>query len=185
MFLGSTAVLPAYSVSRGHRYRACRSNLLSRPKPLFRMNARNIHRPLEIDVDGRKVTLPKGARCFFSMYWIHHSEINFPRPDEYLPERWVTRLANGDYAARTDSSETIGEVSAPIGDRESNIAFSSGSRNCVGQAFAMRMVPAVLATLLRSFTFRVADPKYSIRLERYGVSQVPIGGIPIIATPRS
>jgi cytochrome P450 len=47
--------------------------------------ARTLHKPLQLEMDGKTIHLPTGTRCFFSLYWIHHSAINFPNPDEYLP----------------------------------------------------------------------------------------------------
>ena len=175
--------------------------------------ARSLEKALEIQVDGKYVVLPAGARCVFSLYWIHHSgncarrfkmsnvlylqivfdtrptnsyrstifcsetEINFPRPDEFLPERWVQRASNGTWQRRTTENDLGGPV--PVGDPAAIVAFSSGARNCVGQPLGEQMVVTLSAVLLRRFHFEPEMDSYEIQLERCGASQVPSGGIPV------
>jgi cytochrome P450 len=158
--------------------------------PPTTVTARNLDRPLEIAVDGKQTTLlPTGTRVIFSMYWMNHSEINFKRPNEYLPQRWVQKREDGTWEDRptTQASETDvtdDHNTVPPGDRSNVISFSSGSRNCVGQPLAMRMIPTILATFLRSFEFELADPNYELQLERYGAGNAPAGGIPIVVRLR-
>lgn len=147
-----------------------------RCNPPTTATARNLDRPMVLDMDGKKRHLPKGSRVIFSLYWIHHSERNFPRPNEYLPERWAQK-EQGRWVQRTAENDSGGDV--PMGNRNSMLSFSSGARNCVGQPLAMRMIPTLLAVLLRSFEFELVDPSYELTLQRFGASLMPIGGIPI------
>jgi cytochrome P450 len=142
--------------------------------------ARSLHKPLEFQLDGKTVVLPEGTRCLFSLYWIHHSKINFPWPDEYLPERWAQRGSDGKWEEWTTDND-LGQA-VPIGVRTAHFAFSAGARNCVGHTLAVRMVPTIAAVLLRTFEFRLTDQRLAnsdLKLERCGTSQVPTGGIPI------
>jgi hypothetical protein len=47
------------------------------------------------------------------------------------------------------------------------------------------MIPTLVAVLLRSFEFELTDRAYTLKLERYGGSQVPVGGIPLIIRRRN
>jgi len=144
--------------------------------PPTTITARNLDRSMDLEFDGKKVKLPKGTRVVFSLYWIHHSEMNFPNPDEYLPERWVQRQDDG-WVERTPEND-LGE-GIPVGKRSNMLAFSAGARNCVGFPFALRMIPTIAAALARTFEFELSDPDYKMQLERFGGSAVPNGGIPI------
>jgi cytochrome P450 len=141
--------------------------------PPATITARNLERKLVLDMDGKKIIIPKGSRLAFSIYWIHRSERNFPRPDEYLPERWVQK-EQGEWVQRTAENDS-GEGVA-VGRRSSMLSFSAGARNCVDQPLALGMIPTLVAVLLRSFEFELTDRAYTLRLERYGGSQVPVGG---------
>jgi cytochrome P450 len=150
--------------------------------PPATITARNLERKLVLDMDGKKIIIPKGSRLAFSIYWIHRSERNFPRPDEYLPERWVQK-EQGEWVQRTAENDS-GEGVA-VGRRSSMLSFSAGARNCVGQPLALGMIPTLVAVLLRSFEFELTDRAYTLKLERYGGSQVPVGGIPLIIRRRN
>ena len=94
----------------------------------------------------------------------------------------MKRNSAGEWRKRVKGEQDVDDDACGVsmGDRSANIAFSAGARNCVGQALAMRMVPMILATVLRSFEFCLCNPDYRLRLERYGASQVPKGGIPMV-----
>jgi cytochrome P450 len=129
--------------------------------PPTTITARNLDRKLVLDMDGKQRVIPKGSRVAFSIYWINRSERNFPRPDEYLPERWVQK-EQGEWVQRTSKNDS-GEGVA-VGRRSFMLSFSAGARNCVGQPLALRMIPTLLAVLLRSFEFELADPAYELKL---------------------
>jgi cytochrome P450 len=130
--------------------------------PPTTITARNLDRKLVLDMDGKQRVIPKGSRVAFSIYWINRSERNFVRPDEYLPERWVQKEEQDKWVQRTSKNDS-GEGVA-VGRRSSMLSFSAGARNCVGQPLAQRMIPTLLAVLLRSFEFELADPAYKLKL---------------------
>ena len=152
--------------------------------PPLTIAARSLHKELDVTINGKTVQLPAGSRCMFSLYWIHRCEVNFARPNEYRPERWAQKRDNGQWEERTTDND-LGQV-IPIGNAAAHIAFSVGARDCVGRSLATRMVPTMAAALLRRFRVELppGQEEREITFERYGASQVPIGGIPIILKVR-
>ncbi|XP_054434647.1 cytochrome P450 4F3-like isoform X2 [Pteronotus mesoamericanus] len=107
--------------------------------PPVTMIARRCTRDITLP-DGR--VIPKGVICAISIFGTHHNPSVWPDPEVYNPFRF--------------DPET-----APKRSPLAFIPFSAGPRNCIGQAFAMAEMKAVLAlTLLR---FRVlpdqAEPR--------------------------
>ncbi|PQE07514.1 hypothetical protein CJF30_00007251 [Rutstroemia sp. NJR-2017a BBW] len=57
----------------------------------------------------------------------------WPDAESYIPERW------------------LGEYKGVVADRKAFMPFSTGSRNCIGQQFALRELRLILATMIRRF----------------------------------
>ncbi|CAG7729871.1 unnamed protein product [Allacma fusca] len=76
--------------------------------------------------------IPKEALIVLNAYSAHRDPDNFPQPEEYRPERFSLEntLKRHPYAY---------------------IPFSAGSRNCIGQKFAMAEVKTILANIFRNF----------------------------------
>ncbi|GME44406.1 putative benzoate 4-monooxygenase cytochrome p450 [Neofusicoccum parvum] len=70
---------------------------------------------------------------------------NFPRPNEFLPERWSSRP---ELARR----------------REAFIPFSTGPFACVGKPLAMMELRLAVATVVRKYEITLADEVESVRL---------------------
>lgn len=162
--------------------------------------------------NSQTITLNTGTRIVCSIYWIHRTEKNFPKPNEYLPQRWVqlktrqnedsndknetttttttttTTIGNNisDWEERTKENDLYVNDSnmIPVGNRSLHLAFSAGGRNCVGQALGCRMVSTIVTILVRSFYMELQDPNYEITLTRYGANAAPVGGIPMKFSPR-
>ncbi|KAF4539586.1 Benzoate 4-monooxygenase cytochrome p450 protein [Lasiodiplodia theobromae] len=76
----------------------------------------------------------------------YHSERNFHRPNEFLPERWLP-------AARTDPASPF------FNDRrEVHKPFSFGPRDCIGRNLAYHEMRLILAKLLWNFDMELAEP---------------------------
>ena len=146
--------------------------------PPATVTARNLVRPFEFTLDGKTVTLKENTRILCSFYWINRCEQNFPRPNEFLPTRWVQEKCCGIWEARSTKNEIGGDDVERV-KTSFNLSFSTGARNCVGRSLAMRMAPTILATLLRGARFELADENYEIELERCGGNAVAIGGVPL------
>jgi cytochrome P450 len=80
---------------------------------------------------------------------IHHSPIIYPEPQAFIPERWLSHSAELPYLP-----------SLPPGIPQANpkylMAFSKGTRHCLGQPLAYAELYMTLANVLRTF----------VRLER-------------------
>lgn len=97
-----------------------------------------IERDLDEDVliDGKLV--PAGTSVMINLYNLHHNPEIWDNPSTFDPQRFSQ-----------ERSELL--------DSFAFIPFSAGSRNCIGQAFAMEELKIVIARTLRRFTLTVAE----------------------------
>jgi cytochrome P450 len=84
------------------------------------------------DLEFMGSTIPAGRRLMVSIYATHHDPNHWHEPDKFDPARFAP-----------------GNRPVPY----SYIPFGGGPRNCIGSAFAMYEVKAVLARLLQRFQF--------------------------------
>ncbi|TXS52496.1 cytochrome P450 [Streptomyces sp. uw30] len=82
----------------------------------------------ETDLAGHR--LPRGATVLYSPYLLHHDPASFPDPDRFLPDRWRPEQA----------------VTVPPG---AMIPFAAGTRNCIGETFAMAEATVAVAFIAR------------------------------------
>ncbi|KAK8093445.1 cytochrome P450 [Apiospora hydei] len=94
------------------------------------------HRGVGDTVDG--VFVPEGTRVFCAKYVAHRSALNFARPHDFVPERWL----QGKPAEFADDNRH--GVFQP---------FSFGPRNCIGMNLAKAEMHLILAKLLWHFDF--------------------------------
>ena len=92
----------------------------------------NILREAGEDTDVCGHTIPKGVLVGISMYSIHHHPDIWENPEDYDPLRF-----------RPDAVDRR--------DPYAFLAFSAGSRNCIGQNFAINEMKVVIATLMQRF----------------------------------
>merc|ERR1719491_1616991 len=113
---------------------------------------------------GRVATVIRGMDMFISLYNLHHDERFWPQPDEFLPERWLTKYANPDVPewAGYDPAKWIDtnllyptQVSADF----AYLPFGGGARKCVGDEFATLEATVTLAMVLRRFDFEFDSSK--------------------------
>ncbi|CAN7940459.1 unnamed protein product, partial [Ixodes hexagonus] len=97
----------------------------------------------DIELDG--VVIPKGVTCWISIFMMHRNEKYFHKPEEYIPERFLTE----EFTSRHPFCY---------------IPFSAGSKNCIGQRFAMREGKVILAKILRSHTFEATRPLDKLKI---------------------
>jgi len=151
---------------------------------------RSIPEHQSIDINGIKVQGP--ATLHIPIWVIHRDENNFPRPTEFLPERWVRKIASSKWwterSTDVDSEELFAgvgkhEPSVPSANRKAFFAFSAGARSCVGSKFAYQEAIIVLAILIKELKFEV-DQSYVCTPVRVGLTQAPKDGIPMTITPR-
>lgn len=101
---------------------------------------------VEIDVDGFKVTIPKGMGVVIPFHAIHHDPENFPNPSQFNPDRFMP-----------ENKHLIKPCTF--------IPFGSGPRYCLASRFALIEVRLALAHLVRKFRFVKSEgtiwpPKY-------------------------
>jgi cytochrome P450 len=91
-------------------------------------------------VDGHEI--PAGTVVGVAAYAAHHNETYFPKPFEYIPERWI---------ASGESSHTAGFTISPQAVEAAKSAFhpfSSGPRGCVGKNMAyMELFTAIASAI--------------------------------------
>lgn len=155
--------------------------------PPATMTSRCLEKPMKLQ---EGVTLPGGTRVFLPIYWIHRDPKNFPNPEKFAPERWVTRSANGKWMERPEvddenirAGEKPNESGIPSAKRDAFLAFSAGARSCVGRRFAMQETTVVLAACVRNLKWEVMDG-YVVEHRRNGLTHAPRNGMPLITRKR-
>ncbi|XP_069680192.1 cytochrome P450 4C1-like isoform X1 [Periplaneta americana] len=104
-----------------------------------------IGRQLESDIEIGGFVIPAGMAIDINIHAIHMNPNNFPNPskfdpDNFLPERVMKRH--------------------PF----AYIAFSAGSRNCIGQKFAMLELKGMLSYVLRNYKVISLDRREDVRM---------------------
>ncbi|KAF9160161.1 hypothetical protein DFQ26_005811 [Actinomortierella ambigua] len=88
--------------------------------------------PEDREMLGHKI--PKGTICLAQIRQLHSDPLFFPKPDEFIPERWIP-------------SES---PFPPIQDF-TFYPFSAGTRNCVGKNFAMMELRLILSAIVSTY----------------------------------
>ncbi|KAH8699884.1 cytochrome P450 4F8 [Ilyonectria robusta] len=101
----------------------------------------------EVVIPTTKVSVPKGAVVSISPYSTHHDPANFPNPEEWDPERWIT--GSGDLVLIDNRSEAGVKF----------LPFGAGCHRCVGEKMASIMVSKTLASLLKDYDVEWANPE--------------------------
>lgn len=114
-----------------------------------------------ITVDGRFI--PEGTVVGVPAYAIHRNPEYFPQPDTFYPERWMAVDASESESSPLPGvGRTLESISLA---RQAFVAFSQGSRGCIGRQLAYYELHTTLALLLHRF---------DVRLARDSISQEPI-----------
>ncbi|KAH7727009.1 CYP31B1 protein [Aphelenchoides avenae] len=79
--------------------------------------------------------IPDGTQMIINAYLIHRDPRHWPDPELFIPERFLTNNATGRHAYAF-------------------VPFSAGSRNCIGQRFAMMEEKTMLVWLLKALSRR-------------------------------
>lgn len=90
----------------------------------------------EIEVDGRKI--PKGVWVAIVIYFLHHNPNVWPNPDVFDPLRFEPSNAKNR-------------------DPYAYLAFSAGSRNCIGQNFAINEEKVVVASVVNRYCLSIVE----------------------------
>uniref|UniRef100_A0A182LYU9 Cytochrome P450 n=1 Tax=Anopheles culicifacies TaxID=139723 RepID=A0A182LYU9_9DIPT len=113
-------------------------------------------RHIDHDTTQGGIRLQKGSTIVFGAYMMHHNPEYFPDPEHFRPERF-------------EDSETKRNPFAYI-------PFSAGSRNCIGQKFALNELKTVLAKVLRQCKVVLPDPNFELKMKMELVLK-PVNGM--------
>lgn len=116
-----------------------------------------IGRILSEDITFDQYTVPAGCTVLMSIVSLHRDERAFPDPEKFDPDRFLPE-------------NTIGRHPYAY------IPFSAGSRNCIGQKFAIYEEKAVLSELLRSYRFRTVGKREDVE-QVFELTLRPLNGI--------
>lgn len=89
---------------------------------------------VEIEVDGLKLTIPKGMGVIIPFHAIHHDPDNFEDPEKFDPERFMP-----------ENKHNIKSCAF--------IPFGSGPRWCLASRFAIMEMKLAIASLINKFKF--------------------------------
>ncbi|XP_005113028.2 leukotriene-B4 omega-hydroxylase 3 [Aplysia californica] len=114
----------------------------------------------DVSVDGH--TIPKGTVVTLYLWVLHHNSAVWEEPFEFRPERF-----DPDNVKAMDPFQFL--------------PFSAGSRNCIGQHFAMNEMKVVIAKTIKNFTLTF-DPSHKVE-HQPSVSMKAVGGIYVHVKP--
>ncbi|XP_046636792.1 cytochrome P450 4C1-like isoform X1 [Daphnia pulicaria] len=123
-----------------------------------------ISRYISEDFELGGYNIPKASFVSLQIYALHRNEEFFPEPEVFNPERFQTNEAIGRHAFAF-------------------VPFSAGSRNCIGQRFAMFEEKVLTSTLLRRFQFSYDLDKLGPRKGIADLVLKPMGGMPLQIVP--
>ena len=129
-----------------------------RSRPVIPLIGRRVTVPWQL---GEKA-VPAGSAIAISILLLHHREDLYPRPFDFLPERWLNNKP-GTYEW---------------------IPFGGGIRRCLGAALAMAEQRVVLETMARRLDLEAEGPGPEHALHR-NVTMIPAGGARVLLRSRS
>ncbi|KAL0099282.1 hypothetical protein PUN28_020094 [Cardiocondyla obscurior] len=94
-----------------------------------------LSRYLPVDAIIDNYFVPKGDLILLSLYSSGRDKNNFPRPNDFWPERWI-RTEDGYQGVK---------------DARASIPFAAGLRNCVGRRLAETQLSLTLAQIIKNF----------------------------------
>ncbi|HEX5928149.1 MAG TPA: cytochrome P450 [Solirubrobacterales bacterium] len=128
-----------------------------RSRPVIPMIGRRVQVPWQLGEYG----VPPETPVAMSILLVHHREDLYPRPFDFLPERWLGRKP-GTYAW---------------------IPFGGGIRRCLGAALAMAEQRVVLEAMARRLDLEAENPAPERALHR-NVTMIPARGARVVVRSR-
>ncbi|KAF7279573.1 hypothetical protein GWI33_007035 [Rhynchophorus ferrugineus] len=102
-----------------------------------------IGRKLTKDLEFKGTLYPKDLNIFLIIYYVQLTSEYFEEPEKFNPDRFASYDKKMPYAYTP---------------------FSAGSRNCIGQKFAMLEMTSVLSKIVRNFELLPAIPSHKLSL---------------------
>ncbi|KAL3157249.1 hypothetical protein ABBQ38_001484 [Trebouxia sp. C0009 RCD-2024] len=143
-------------------------------------------REVEQDMMIKGYRIPKGTVLMFPPHAMQLSPCNFSHPSKFWPDRWTSGVLED-----WDPKGSAYPDATPAGNRRNLSAswnpFSTGPRNCIGQALALAELRTVLAVLLANFFFELPKgmqrEKFIEEEEVWWVTLQTKHGVPLKVTP--
>ncbi|GFY64202.1 cytochrome P450 4c3, partial [Trichonephila inaurata madagascariensis] len=88
-------------------------------------------------------SVPKDSSCIVAVYLLHRDASVFPVPEKFNPDRFLPENSTN---------------RNPF----AYIPFSAGSRNCIGQRFAIMEEKVIVSSILRNYTIESLDQRDKI-----------------------
>ncbi|CAF1276388.1 unnamed protein product [Rotaria magnacalcarata] len=104
-----------------------------------------IAREVQEDFTYNDYKILRGSTAVLFIYYIHRDPKHFPDPERFDPDRFLPENSH-DRAAYAF------------------VPFSAGSRNCIGQRFALLEEKAMLSSILRRFKLKTAQKRDELNL---------------------
>ncbi|KAM7183941.1 Cytochrome P450 [Naviculisporaceae sp. PSN 640] len=120
--------------------------------------------------DGRFI--PEGTRVGMAIYHVHYNEDIFPEPKRFMPERWLDASQGGVMPERLPEMNKF------------MVAFSKGTRACLGINLAYMELYLILAYLIRRFDFQTDTTQEDMRWDDMVVPAF-YGEFAVMARPRA
>ncbi|XP_030456075.2 cytochrome P450 97B2, chloroplastic [Syzygium oleosum] len=141
--------------------------LYPQPPLLIRRALKSDRLPGGYRGDENGYPIPAGTDIFISVYNLHRSPYFWDRPNEFEPERFLTRRKNEGVEgwAGFDPSRSPGALypNEIISDF-AFLPFGGGPRKCVGDQFALTESTVALAMLLQKFDVELKGSANSVEL---------------------
>ncbi|XP_052892668.1 cytochrome P450 4d1-like [Anopheles moucheti] len=124
-----------------------------------------IGRKLLEDMEMNGTVLPAGTTVSLDIFCLHRNPAVFPEPEKFIPERFSdeNEIKRGPY---------------------DYIPFSAGSRNCIGQKYALLEMKVTIVKLLASYKILPGESIDQVRFKADLVIR-STGGIPVKLVKRS
>jgi len=103
--------------------------------------------PGGVEVDGKYI--PPGCDVGVGIYAVHHNPRYFPQPFTFRPERWIV-------GAEQEGLSTADQVHTA---NSAFLTFGKGSRTCIGKGLAFMESMSIMAMILCTFDFKMAEGK--------------------------
>jgi cytochrome P450 len=114
--------------------------------------------------------IPKGTVIFVVPWAINRNpKLWGPNSEEFVPERWIDKTGRATMNGGADSNYSF-------------LTFLHGPRGCIGERFARAELRTLLAALVGTFEFHVADPDEKIVVGGT-VTSKPMNGMKLKLVP--
>ncbi|RDD39444.1 Cytochrome P450 3A13, partial [Trichoplax sp. H2] len=125
-----------------------------------------VNREAKEDITINGLLIPKDIMVCFPIYGIHHNPELWPKPNEFIPERF-------------SPEEKAKQIPC------SYLPFGGGPRNCVGMRLALLEAKLALVKIIQNFELKtVAETEIPLKL-RSGTTLSPLNGVYVGLTRRN